>query len=713
MQYTSKFSGEEIDLILDNVEGKQDAIPDLETIRSNAKNASDTIARMVESGYLFAGIATIDTNPGTPDAKVFYIANGKGTYEKFGGINVTEDDVVVLYFDTAWHKVSTGIASQAKLSELEVNLDNLANIVKGQYQYITVEGKLNESGVIEEDKSFFTSDFIEAVGGKTYTHHTNTSTIVNFACYDDNKILIDRWGVKTARAITVPSNAKYIRATFAYPKDSSNYILCEEDEIFNASYFDDGIKQGLEKEIARAISRENDIENGIQPKIDATVDATLIGKSIQVVPIFESGAYNQDGSINPITLANRTERIDISKVKSITLDGTYLGAPSLYTILYKDNVVVRAINENQFLNHTPYVIDTTNYDEVAFSFHSGSSPIVYFANEGLNDEIESIKEMFGEFAPRVIPNDFTYPIGKDIIIYKNSVVLNDNEQGISNGKSQYRDRIVIGESSVKKVQYGYFVFDKDNAKVRELPFSVDYKSQNNKSMKVLLLGDSTIDTLVNGVPVESGRIVHYLKELYPNITLIGDRGAAPYVHSGHGGWRATDYAEKPYRGSDTTDINPFYNPATSVFDFGYYITTKGLQIPDVVVIQLGINDVSASSSPEYADINISSYIASMKKIISSIKAYNANIKIFVHLIFPPSSSWEHHEVYHDASISPNIMKRYNILANAKAIKELHGVNVMPTNAILNADTDFADRVHPNSGGYEKVAKFIADYLSVL
>ena len=118
MQYTSKFSGEEIDSILDSVAGKQDAIPDLETIRSNAKNASDTIARMVESGYLFAGIATIDTNPRIPDAKVFYIANGKGKYTNFGGLEVTEDDVVVLKYDTAWHKVATGIASDEKLSEL-------------------------------------------------------------------------------------------------------------------------------------------------------------------------------------------------------------------------------------------------------------------------------------------------------------------------------------------------------------------------------------------------------------------------------------------------------------------------------------------------------------------------------------------------------------------------------------------------------------------
>lgn len=81
------------------------------------------------AGYQFAGVATTATNPGTPDAKVFYIANGKGTYTNFGGIEVTEDDVVVLYWDSSWHKVSTGIASQEKITEVgqevkEVKLDS-------------------------------------------------------------------------------------------------------------------------------------------------------------------------------------------------------------------------------------------------------------------------------------------------------------------------------------------------------------------------------------------------------------------------------------------------------------------------------------------------------------------------------------------------------------------------------------------------------------
>ena len=88
------------------------------------------MVNILGTGYQFAGVATLDpaTDPGTPDAKVFYIANGKGTYTNFGGIKVTEDEVVVLYWDTAWHKVATGIASQAKLSELDKELGNLDNL---------------------------------------------------------------------------------------------------------------------------------------------------------------------------------------------------------------------------------------------------------------------------------------------------------------------------------------------------------------------------------------------------------------------------------------------------------------------------------------------------------------------------------------------------------------------------------------------------------
>lgn len=96
------------------------------------------------AGYQFAGVATLDpaTDPGTPDAKVFYIANGKGTYTNFGGINVTEDEVVVLYWDSSWHKVSTGIASHEKLTELESETNT--NLTKVRSDLVAIENAIQD-----------------------------------------------------------------------------------------------------------------------------------------------------------------------------------------------------------------------------------------------------------------------------------------------------------------------------------------------------------------------------------------------------------------------------------------------------------------------------------------------------------------------------------------------------------------------------------------
>ena len=80
------------------------------------------------AGYQFAGVATPASNPGTPDAKVFYIANGKGMYTNFGGLDVTEDEVVILYLDSAWHKVSTGIALKSEIPDISDKADKATTL---------------------------------------------------------------------------------------------------------------------------------------------------------------------------------------------------------------------------------------------------------------------------------------------------------------------------------------------------------------------------------------------------------------------------------------------------------------------------------------------------------------------------------------------------------------------------------------------------------
>lgn len=116
--------------------------------RPTQRQFEDLIDSMVSDGFAFMGIAVPTTNPGTPDQKMVYIANGKGTYTNFGGINVTEDDVVVLYWDTAWHKVSTGIASNDKLTELEKYLAKDKNVVNnpdGTLGFIHTDGTITSN----------------------------------------------------------------------------------------------------------------------------------------------------------------------------------------------------------------------------------------------------------------------------------------------------------------------------------------------------------------------------------------------------------------------------------------------------------------------------------------------------------------------------------------------------------------------------------------
>ena len=89
-----------LDSIISELQKSADS--SLETENKTIVGSINELKRLLDEGYLFKDVATTKTNPGTPDAKVFYIANGKGTYTNFGGIEVTEDEVVVLYWDSSW-----------------------------------------------------------------------------------------------------------------------------------------------------------------------------------------------------------------------------------------------------------------------------------------------------------------------------------------------------------------------------------------------------------------------------------------------------------------------------------------------------------------------------------------------------------------------------------------------------------------------------------
>lgn len=181
---------------------------------------SDSINKLKNAGHLYAGIATPTTNPGTPEVPVFYIANGKGTYTNFGGIDVTEDEVVILYWDTAWHKEATGIASNDKLPELEGGVDNLNIQINGGSP--SVEVVWERGGITSSNGQDSTSTStrnirvngyieIKLVKNIVWKNVENTNRIY---LYDANKTFVKY----VFQFESVTDDAVYLRASITAPE---------------------------------------------------------------------------------------------------------------------------------------------------------------------------------------------------------------------------------------------------------------------------------------------------------------------------------------------------------------------------------------------------------------------------------------------------------------------------------------------------------------
>lgn len=96
---------------------------DSETAVMSQKAVTNLIEELKNAGYVFAGIATLETNPGTPDQKVFYIASENGTYSNFGGAVLKDEVAIFSNTNGSWVKSGTGIATSAKVTEIEREVD--------------------------------------------------------------------------------------------------------------------------------------------------------------------------------------------------------------------------------------------------------------------------------------------------------------------------------------------------------------------------------------------------------------------------------------------------------------------------------------------------------------------------------------------------------------------------------------------------------------
>lgn len=249
------------------------------------------------------------------------------------------------------------------------------------------------------------------------------------------------------------------------------------------------------------------------------------------------------------------------------------------------------------------------------------------------------------------------------------------------------------------------VYENEKLLVSKL-VNVRVTANRTTNIKALFIGDSTINT--NNSAFVTGKV---LSELGSNVTLLGSRGTGLNKHEGRGGWTA-----QKYRTGDSYEgvVNPFFNPATNDFDFSYYMTNNSYTSVDVVVIQLGINDLFSAQTDDLALSSSQQFTNNIDFIVSKIKSFNPNIKVALNVTIPPNESQDMFGEVYGVSQSQWRYKYNNaILVNHLIEKYQNQGILISTHLPIDVKTDFADGVHPNQTGYEKMGDSVVSYLNTL
>lgn len=91
------------------------------------QNTLTTLISQVGANATFAGIATPETAPGTPDQNVFYIAGQSGVYSNFDGYKLEDEIVLFLNESQSWKHVLCNIYNKNKVKKNAAN--NISNII--------------------------------------------------------------------------------------------------------------------------------------------------------------------------------------------------------------------------------------------------------------------------------------------------------------------------------------------------------------------------------------------------------------------------------------------------------------------------------------------------------------------------------------------------------------------------------------------------------
>ena len=198
---------------------------------------NDVLNEMVDvlgEGYTFLGVATISTNPTTPEGKAYYLAGAAGTYPNFGNIVVASDEVALLVWSgTAWSKVVSPAASKEEVGQLNQNVDDLTGATE-TLDITWTNGMIYYTGSIGQvstNSGYKKSNDIQLKKGDTITFSGGSDSTIRVLAIaehlDDDYIYVKEYATREAEDVS-----------FVAPKDmavviSTQKSLASGDVVLN------------------------------------------------------------------------------------------------------------------------------------------------------------------------------------------------------------------------------------------------------------------------------------------------------------------------------------------------------------------------------------------------------------------------------------------------------------------------------------------------
>ena len=214
------------------------------------------------AGYQYAGLATPSTNPGSPDARVFYLATQQGTYTNLGNIVVGAAEVAIIKWSSSWEKevILDGYALDADLDRLnarlfggsipsETEVDIASRFTWVNSRFIVAanpesDPKLNIGEIRNSSSSASRAnntyvDISEFVKLRITLPHMASATSSPGLCFYDasHNVVSSVWRANlsptgmVAETLVIPSGAKYVRTTWRSDYGSFSCVGIKIDYI--------------------------------------------------------------------------------------------------------------------------------------------------------------------------------------------------------------------------------------------------------------------------------------------------------------------------------------------------------------------------------------------------------------------------------------------------------------------------------------------------